>query len=652
MERITECSICLNPFSSIKLPKSLSCGHSYCSDCIDDLIRSNRQTCPFCSRQILIESISINYALKDQVVFNEIFCMKHGDKEATHFSMKTLNAYCLECAANSSGLELIESSFADIGNLMLRKGFEIEHTQRDKLNDLTREKLARLSLVSNKEKIEVLKQVIQKIEGIKCKVHDREGVYVDLDSGSVLCDRCQGNNDKISLNSPTINDVLNHKIRKTAEVIDSITIPKDVKRLLPELQNLKTNEKVEVVTQLMQLAGKGRVSLINGLCDRCGQEFSFPGALPYRLPCAGAHFVCEICAKIRGSCPIDGNSFRFEALEKEKLRTPCCCVCREGLDRDSVPYVLACGGVTCERCIPSSCGLCGLNHILDGKKVSKYAIQLSEHVSLKCLYHNKPGTHFNPQNKSLSCPLCPPNPAAQSLSNFDLESYLVAECQRLAKQVGSRMTQSLINALTSISSSSNKHKLELFHLLNSLMSSSPTPSGSPGFLVPPYIGNFKYFQRFNSLLPTPNGPRGNTKPWYINRKENQVEVFAFVVSRRVSLMGVSITCPVDGAVGAIEFVDLYENDRKLVNCCKIKNICGTVEDILFESPKVLNPNVQYHLVFKVEADFVYKGNPLDRNRCQGIDGTVFEVLENKIKGIYTNGQSHISGPLIRIIYND
>ena len=117
-------------------------------------------------------------------------------------------------------------------------------------------------------------------------------------------------------------------------------------------------------------------------------------------------------------------------------------------------------------------------------------------------------------------------------------------------------------------------------------------------------------------------------------------------------MGVSITCPVDGAVGAIEFVDLYENDRKLVNCCKIKNICGTVEDILFESPKVLNPNVQYHLVFKVEADFVYKGNPLDRNRCQGIDGTVFEVLENKIKGIYTNGQSHISGPLIRIIYND
>lgn len=652
MERITECSICLNPFSSRKIPKSLNCGHTYCSDCIDDLIQNNRKTCPFCLREIQIDSISINYALKDQIVFNEIFCIKHIDLEATHFSIKTFNAYCLECAANSSGLELIEASFADIGNMMLRKGFEIEHVQKDKLNDVTREKLARLSFMCNKEKIKILKQVIQNIEGIKCKVHDREGVYIDLDSGSVLCDCCEGKNDKFLIKSSNIEEVLNQKIRRTAEVIDSIFITKDIKSCLIDLQNLQTNEKIQVIAQLVQMTGKGRSNLLNGLCDRCGQEFSFPGCMPFKLPCTGAHFVCEICAKVKANCPIDGKSFRFETLEKEKMKMPFCYVCREGLDKDLIPYVLSCGAVTCERCIPGLCGFCGLNHVLDGKKISKFSIQLSEHISIKCSYHNKPSTHFNPQNNSLSCPLCPPNPRSQNLLDFDLEAYLISECQKLAKQLGSKMTQSLINALSTINSSSIKHKFELFHLLKSLTSPSPTPGSSPGFLVPPYIGNFKYFQRFNSLLPTPNGPRGNTKPWFINRKENQVEVLAFKVSRRISLIGVSITCPVDGAVGAIEFIDLYEDERKLENCCKIKNICGTVEDVLFESRKTLNPNVNYHLVFKIEADFVYKGNPLDRNRCQGIDGTIFEVLESKMKGIFTNGQSHISGPLIRIIYND
>ena len=67
-----ECSICLEGYNDEnKCPRMLSCGHSFCSRCLERLLRGNTIDCPKCRNPVAVpsgvHSLSKNFALLDIV---------------------------------------------------------------------------------------------------------------------------------------------------------------------------------------------------------------------------------------------------------------------------------------------------------------------------------------------------------------------------------------------------------------------------------------------------------------------------------------------------------------------------------------------------------------------------------------------------------
>ena len=49
------CSVCFDLFTD---PRMLNCGHSFCTGCLDQIIRNHQKSCPDC-RQPLAENLGI-----------------------------------------------------------------------------------------------------------------------------------------------------------------------------------------------------------------------------------------------------------------------------------------------------------------------------------------------------------------------------------------------------------------------------------------------------------------------------------------------------------------------------------------------------------------------------------------------------------------
>ena len=75
-----ECSICFERFNDEnKCPRLLSCGHSFCSCCLERLLRGNTIDCPQCRNPVVVPSgvhgLSKNFALLD--IVNETTSKQH-----------------------------------------------------------------------------------------------------------------------------------------------------------------------------------------------------------------------------------------------------------------------------------------------------------------------------------------------------------------------------------------------------------------------------------------------------------------------------------------------------------------------------------------------------------------------------------------------
>ncbi|XP_055959210.1 tripartite motif-containing protein 59-like [Patella vulgata] len=88
------CSLCLNNFTK---PKLLPCHHTFCQQCIDDLIKAyahfNKFNCPTCRQQTDIPSggasqFVTNFYLEDDDDDKQ-YCTKHKKKE--------IQVYCRDC---------------------------------------------------------------------------------------------------------------------------------------------------------------------------------------------------------------------------------------------------------------------------------------------------------------------------------------------------------------------------------------------------------------------------------------------------------------------------------------------------------------------------------------------------------------------------
>ena len=73
-----ECPVCLNNYSSKVRPKSLNCGHSICTDCLEDIVTSKTILCPLCMHPVTNpDSLPFNWFILDRVNFLEVKCSNH-----------------------------------------------------------------------------------------------------------------------------------------------------------------------------------------------------------------------------------------------------------------------------------------------------------------------------------------------------------------------------------------------------------------------------------------------------------------------------------------------------------------------------------------------------------------------------------------------
>ena len=103
-----ECSICYEHYDDqSKCPRLLSCGHSFCSRCLERLLRGNTIDCPKCRNPVVVPSgvdgLLKNFALLD--IVNETApkknigvtglqdCEACGEKHPANFR-------CLDCKEN------------------------------------------------------------------------------------------------------------------------------------------------------------------------------------------------------------------------------------------------------------------------------------------------------------------------------------------------------------------------------------------------------------------------------------------------------------------------------------------------------------------------------------------------------------------------
>ncbi|DBB17647.1 hypothetical protein WJX82_009161 [Trebouxia sp. C0006] len=96
MEKVLECPVCLNTFQATqecRRPRSLPCGHSVCSGCLDTILRSwCRRNCPACRHPLTAYHVARyprNFAL-EQVASH--FEQEKQDKSATRSAAADVEA--------------------------------------------------------------------------------------------------------------------------------------------------------------------------------------------------------------------------------------------------------------------------------------------------------------------------------------------------------------------------------------------------------------------------------------------------------------------------------------------------------------------------------------------------------------------------------
>ena len=102
-----ECSICCERFDDKKLcPRLLSCGHSFCSGCLEQLFRDKAIICPTCRITVSVPTgvagLPKNFALLDII----LAIPQHSGDESLHIceacddEQHSATSFCLDCKEN------------------------------------------------------------------------------------------------------------------------------------------------------------------------------------------------------------------------------------------------------------------------------------------------------------------------------------------------------------------------------------------------------------------------------------------------------------------------------------------------------------------------------------------------------------------------
>ena len=80
VQKTLECNVCLcNYNQSDKLPKALRCQHTFCDNCVNNLLQGRTElSCPKCRSKTNVADILTNFAVLDII---GVFCEDCNSKE-------------------------------------------------------------------------------------------------------------------------------------------------------------------------------------------------------------------------------------------------------------------------------------------------------------------------------------------------------------------------------------------------------------------------------------------------------------------------------------------------------------------------------------------------------------------------------------------
>ena len=105
-EGLLQCSVCFNPFDDQNIcPRNLSCGHSFCTSCLERLpAADNKIQCPTCRVEVEVPQNGVAGLPKNWVVLSIIAPQHEGDEGLPICDVCALdnlrhsaNSYCLNC---------------------------------------------------------------------------------------------------------------------------------------------------------------------------------------------------------------------------------------------------------------------------------------------------------------------------------------------------------------------------------------------------------------------------------------------------------------------------------------------------------------------------------------------------------------------------
>ncbi|XP_041463163.1 uncharacterized protein LOC121414157 [Lytechinus variegatus] len=120
LNRELDCAVCIN---TLKNPKSLSCGHSFCEECLKqcDRVRPGSIKCPMCRETITLPVDGVSGLKSDPLISRvievleakknstEIACDACGDSDSilTTYCRDCLNFICDSCASSHSRMKIL-----------------------------------------------------------------------------------------------------------------------------------------------------------------------------------------------------------------------------------------------------------------------------------------------------------------------------------------------------------------------------------------------------------------------------------------------------------------------------------------------------------------------------------------------------------------
>ena len=167
-----ECSICFERFNDEnKCPRLLSCGHSFCSCCLERLLRGNTIDCPKCRNPVAVPSgvhgLLKNFALLD--IVNETAQKQHAENTG-HVGSHECEACDEKHPANFCCLDCKENMFKTAAQFH------------------TRNKASRDHRVVSLEELEANPQLAS--VSVLCPEHNDQFRFFDQDCGRVICRDC------------------------------------------------------------------------------------------------------------------------------------------------------------------------------------------------------------------------------------------------------------------------------------------------------------------------------------------------------------------------------------------------------------------------------------------------------------------------------